>query len=93
MYEIVFKKKFKSSYKKIAHSGKFKRENFNEILFHLEKGTKIPDRYHDHALTGNLFGTRECHIESDMLLLYEIDEQNKTVTLMDMDNHANLFGS
>ncbi|MGM9942110.1 MAG: type II toxin-antitoxin system YafQ family toxin [Bulleidia sp.] len=32
-----------------------------------------PDaKYRDYDLTGNFKGTRECHVETDWLLIYEI---------------------
>ena len=35
-------------------------------------------KYHDHELSGNYVGYRECHIESDWLLIYKVaDEQLK----------------
>ena len=38
----------------------------------LEKGEKLNDKYRDHSLSGKYKGTRECHIEPDWLLVYEI---------------------
>ncbi|MBO6133943.1 MAG: type II toxin-antitoxin system mRNA interferase toxin, RelE/StbE family [Lachnospiraceae bacterium] len=30
------------------------------------------EKYRDHELTGKYKGTRECHVEPDWLLIYEI---------------------
>ncbi len=93
MYEIHFNKKFKTAYKKVLRSGKFKFEEFNNIIRLLEKGEKLPSKYWDHSLTGNLIHRRECHISGDMLLVYEIDHINMIVLLEDVGNHAQVFGS
>lgn len=38
----------------------------------LARGELLPERYRDHALTGNWDGHRECHITPDLLLIYRI---------------------
>ncbi len=93
MFEIVFTKKFKSSFKRVQHSGNFKEANFDEIISFMERGIEIPVKYRDHALTGNLFGKRECHVSSDLLLVYETDEQEKFIKLLNIGNHAQVFNS
>lgn len=51
---------------------------------------KIPleAKNRDHALVGNY---RECHIQSDWLLLYFIEDDVLTLTLIDTGTHADLF--
>jgi len=43
-----------------------------EIIDILANGGTLDAKYRDHDLTGNYKGTRECHIEPDWLLIYEI---------------------
>ena len=43
-------------------------------------GEKLDTKFKDHDLSGNYKGTRECHIEPDWLLIYEID--NNALILM-----------
>ncbi len=93
MYEIVYKKKFKTAFKRLVRSGSFKSGDYYRIVKFLIEGTALPHEYYDHALTGNLSGQRECHIASDMLLVYDIDIENKMVTLANIGNHAQVFGS
>ncbi len=93
MYEIIFNKQFKSAHKRIVRSGRFKHDELEKIMEILSRGEALPTRYHDHALKGNFFGQRECHIGGDTLLVYEIDTQNKIVTFFDIGNHAQVFGS
>ncbi|MCR5503314.1 MAG: type II toxin-antitoxin system YafQ family toxin [Lachnospiraceae bacterium] len=42
-----------------------------EVLKILEKGKPLPEKYHDHMLSGTFKGCRECHILPDWLLIYE----------------------
>lgn len=57
----------------------------------LALGQALPDKNRDHALTGNYSGTRECHITSDWLLIYEIDEASLTIYLTRTGTHSDLF--
>lgn len=91
MYEIKRGNKFKKSYKRIISSGNFKPKIFERIIELLIQGTEIGEQYHDHALKGNFYGLRECHIYGDCLLIYEININEKYVRLIDVGNHANLF--
>lgn len=91
MYEIRRSNSFRKSYKRISNSSRFRIENFEDIVFLLEQGKELLGKYHDHALKGNYFGLRECHISGDCLLLYEIDHVNKLVRFVNIGNHANLF--
>lgn len=52
----------------------------------------LPRQYLDHALHGQLEGCRECHIEPDWLLVYEIIENELIVYAMDTGTHADIFG-
>lgn len=45
----------------------------------------------DHALSGNYKGYRECHIQQDCLLIYLIENDILTLTLIDTGTHADLF--
>lgn len=91
MYEIKRGSKFKKSYKRIIGSGNFKSKIFEHIVGLLIQGKEVGDQYHDHALKGDSFGLRECHIYGDCLLIYEISRDEKYIRLIDIGNHANLF--
>jgi len=61
-----------------------------EVLEKIVSGQELEAKYRDHALVGQYKGTRECHIESDWLLIYEL-AQNEVV-LIRTGTHADLFG-
>lgn len=46
-------------------------------------------RYHDYALSGNLSGYRELHIEPNVLLLYKLT--NSEIILVKIGTHDELF--
>jgi mRNA interferase YafQ len=51
----------------------------------------LAERHHDHPLAGDWSGYRDCHIEPDWLLLYKIDRDEETLTLVRTGTHADLF--
>lgn len=57
----------------------------------LQEGTPLPDKYHDHVLTGNYRGYRECHINPDWLLIYSRKETVRIVSLYRTGTHSDLF--
>ena len=69
--KVKFTRQFKKDLKLAKKQGKNLDTLFNVIKI-LEKGEKIDDKYRDHSLSGKYKGTRECHIEPDWLLVYEI---------------------
>lgn len=54
----------------------------------LAKGEILPANYKDHALTGNWIGHRECHIQSDWLLIYRIENGVLVLTLTRTGTHS-----
>jgi len=57
----------------------------------LAGGDTLPARYRDHPLAGNFIGCRECHIQLDWLLIYEIAESDLILYLTRTGAHADLF--
>lgn len=52
---------------------------------------KLEPHYRDHALVGRLQGFRECHIRPDWLLVYMLEEDVLTLTLIETGSHADIF--
>ena len=46
----------------------FKRDLIEVVA----NGDQLDTKYRNHDLSGNYKGTRECHLEPDWLLVYEI---------------------
>jgi mRNA interferase YafQ len=64
-------------------------EKLKRVLETLVKGEPLADRYRDHVLVGQYKGTRECHIEPDWLLIYELGETE--IVLIRTGSHSDLF--
>ena len=62
------------------------------VLDLLASGEPMPSKYKDHQLTGNLHDFRECHIEPDWLLMYQIFDNELILSATATGSHADLFG-
>jgi mRNA interferase YafQ len=51
----------------------------------------LPSRYRDHALTGDLHGWRDIHVEPDWLLIYRINRSILELILLRTGTHADIF--
>ena len=92
MYEITESRRYKKSLKKIILSGNFNRVDLVKVINFLSNGVELSVIYRDHQLVGDMSGSRECHIKSDLLLIYEIDHVEMCITLVDIGSHSDLFG-
>jgi mRNA interferase YafQ len=88
MYTPVYTKQFEKDLKLCKRRGK-NLEKFKILACTLIAG-QTPDSIHrDHKLVGNYQERRDCHIESDWLLIYKID--NKLIIFERMGTHSDLF--
>ena len=79
---------FKKDVKRMIKRGK-KFEDFKKVINKLSTGEKLETKYRDHILSGQYKGTRECHIEPDWLLIYELTEDE--LILIRTGTHSDLF--
>ena len=85
---------FKKDYKKFCKSGYRVKERtnlFEDILNELLKGNNLDRNFEDHPLTGKWRDFRECHIESDFLLIYRINKHLRIIELARIASHSELF--
>ena len=73
MYRIEFTAEMKRNVKLMKKRGK-NLSKLTTVLDLLASGNPLPQQYNDHNLSGNLKDFRECHIEPDWLLMYQIHE-------------------
>lgn len=62
-----------------------------DIVTKLANGETLDAKYKDHSLAGNWVGHRECHIQSDWLLIYRYEEDVLVLTLARTGTHSDLF--
>ena len=90
MYKLKFTKAYKKSYKRIVKRG-LDISLLEDVIDMLRQGIKLDLVYNDHILKGELAGFHECHIKPDWLLIYLIEDDILTLTLVDTGSRADLF--
>lgn len=63
----------------------------DEVVDTLRQGRQLDEKYRDHGLSGKFQGFRECHIKPDWPLVYLIENDILTLTLVDIGTHADIF--
>lgn len=66
-YEIKFTTQFKKDLKLAKKQNRNLGKLF-EVINILADGETLDPKYRDHDLSGKYKGTRECHVESEMLI-------------------------
>lgn len=91
-YSIVPSTRFKKSLKKHLKN-LAERKNIFEVIELLKIGgfDAIPSKMKPHKLIGNYKGCLECHIMPDLLIIWEQDETEKEIYLLDIGSHSDLF--
>lgn len=89
-YRLVLTGKFKKSLK-LAKKRGLNLNLMDNIVTTLQRGLPLDEKYRDHELKGKYKGFRECHIQSDWLLIYLMENDVLTLTLVDTGTHADLF--
>ncbi len=90
MYQVKFTTTYKKSYKLMKKRG-LDLSLLDEVVDLLRQGKQLDKKYRDHGLSGNFAGFRECHIKPDWLLIYLIENDVLTLTLVDTGSHSDIF--
>ena len=90
MLTIKYQTAFKKDYKRIVRRG-YDVRLLEKVIELLAEQKPLPEQYHDHNLTGNYAGCRECHITPDWLLIYQIYEEELYLLLSRTGSHSDLF--
>ena len=88
MYTPVYTKRFAKDLKLAQRRGK-NLDKFKIVARTLLAGEALDAIHRDHRLIGNWLGRRDCHLESDWILIYKIDEQR--LIFERMGTHSDLF--
>ena len=92
MLKLKYYTKFKKDYKRAMKRG-LSKDLLEEVIRMLSQQQPLPAKYKDHYLI-NFDGkqnVRECHIQPDWLLIYEINESELILGLLRTGTHSDLL--
>jgi mRNA interferase YafQ len=84
----VFTRQFNKDVKRMQKRGK-KLEKIKIIIRSLIEEESLDPIHRNHKLIGNWQGRRECHVESDWLLIYKKEEDR--IIFERTGTHSDLF--
>lgn len=92
MLKIEFTGKFKRDYKSALKRG-MNPKDFETVVKMLCSEQPLPPQYKDHRLNDSkdYKNMRECHINSDWLLIYQVIKDNLILKLVRTGSHSDLF--
>ncbi len=88
MLKPAYTKQFQKDLKKMERQGK-NIEKLKLIIIQLVNQKLLNEAHRDHKLIGNYRDRRECHIESDWLLIYKTTEEE--IIFERTGSHSDLF--
>ena len=89
-YQIEYTSRFKKEYK-LAQKRDRDISLLRTVIDILAKGETLPEKYKDHPLVSIWVGYRECHIQSDWLLIYKYKDNELILSLTANGSHSDLF--
>ena len=90
MYSIDSTGKFKKDLKLCQRRG-YDLTSIKTVIKCLELNGCVPEEYSPHTLSDKLNGYWECHIEPDWLLIYDVNDVVRLVTLVRTGTHSDLL--
>ncbi len=88
MREVKLTKNFERDIKRVKKRG-CNMPKVYEVIELLANGISLPQKYRQHSLRGSWNKAYECHVEPDLLLVYNMD--TKTLELLRLGSHSDLF--
>lgn len=91
-YKVVYSTRFKKSLKKIVKQNKNIDELF-DVINKLASKEELDFKYKNHKLIDdkNYSNCYECHIRPDWLLIYQYNDQELLLLLVNTGSHSYLF--
>lgn len=91
MYTVLRSTAFKRAFKRCVKRGLDVSE-FENVVNLLRETGSLPKKYKPHKLNSRFNFAWECHIEPDWLLVWEQDDNELTLLLIDTGTHSDIFG-
>jgi len=90
IYKVKFTSAYKRSYKRLKKRG-LDISLLDAVIEELRQGRLLHKKYKDHILKGNFAGFHECHVKPNWLLIYLLEDDIITLTLVNTGTHTDLL--
>lgn len=90
-YNIIRTNSFKKAFKKCLKRG-LNPQKFEDCVDILASTGTLPKEFRPHKLSGKFNNVWECHIEPDWLLLWDQNDDELILILIDTGTHSDIFG-
>ena len=91
MYIIKVTNQFKKDWKLCVKRG-YPMDLLQEVITLLAQNGKLPAQYKAHKLSGDRTGEWECHIKPDWLLVWEQNDTDLILLMLNTGTHSDIFG-
>jgi mRNA interferase YafQ len=81
----LFKKQLKQARKR-----GWNMDDHAAVVELLQREEQLPERYRDHALSGDRAGQRDCHVKPDWVLIYKVRSEVLVLELLETGTHSDL---
>ncbi|MBP3202800.1 MAG: type II toxin-antitoxin system YafQ family toxin [Bacteroidales bacterium] len=90
MYTIRVTNQFRKDWKLCQKRG-LPMDELQAVITQLATTGTLPVKYRPHKLSGNHLGEWECHIRPDWLLLWEQNDAELTLLMLNTGTHSDIF--
>ena len=91
MYTIKVTNQFKKDWKLCVKRG-YPMDLLQEVITLLAQNGTLPAQYKAHKLSGNREGEWECHIKADWILVWEQNDTDLILLMLNTGTHSDIFG-
>jgi len=88
MYIFSLSKQFKKDIKKVYPEKQKAFKKLQEVFSAKYQNSK---KFHHHKLRGKLKDYYACHLEQDLIIIYQKDKKNKIIYLLGIGSRSELF--
>lgn len=91
-YKVNYSNKFKKNLKKVLKQGK-DLDKLLDVVDKLANKEELPPQYRNHKLIDDKYykNCGECHIEPDWLLVYQYNENELILVLVNTGSHSEVL--
>lgn len=89
-YTIIVSRQFKKDYKRIKHQ-KALIKVLDATLTKLQRSESLDVEFNVHRLEENYKDYLECHVKAEWLLIWQVNENENTLTLIRTGSRSDLF--